>query len=77
MVLIGKLEKHFTSIEIDGETREVQIMPHVTGTWVLNICYSKTAIVADDDYYEYRHFHFETVNHAIAFMMVNYSGVDF
>jgi len=56
-----------TQVLHDGFYRNVEIIRHITGTWVLNIC---SLLGARE--YEHRHFHMKSPAHAIHYMIENY-----
>lgn len=55
-----------TQVLYDGFYRNVEIIRHVSGTWVLNIC----RLYMRD--YEFRHFHMKSPAHAIHYMIETY-----
>jgi hypothetical protein len=55
-----------TQVLYNGYYRNVEIIRHVSGTWVLNI----SKLLARD--YEFRHFNMKSPAHAIHFMIENY-----
>lgn len=55
-----------TQVLYNGLYRDVEIIRHVSGTWVLNI----SKLLARD--YEFRHFNMKSPAHAIHYMIENY-----
>ena len=57
-----------TQVLYDGFYRDVEIIRHVSGTWVLNI----SKLLSRD--YEFRHFNMKSPAHAIHYMIETYEA---